>query len=496
MAGDPVGAENPKAAAAKATAANDFEAAVRSLVAPFLASSEPSSEHGTGPAPPLEVARLSGGASRRTWTIRTPATSPDLILQVARGGATPMEWQARVMSAARRVGVRVPEVISAGPDPGGLGGDHLLTVRVEGESIPRRILRDPAFAAARRTLTGELGEALARIHTVDPGAGPDGAPDRPDELTFYTDILAGLPTPYPALELVAVRLARTRPDPAPATLVHGDFRMGNLLVTPEGLAGVLDWELAHPGDPREDLGWLCVRAWRFGGEGRVAGVGSRSELLAAYHAAGGAAFTEGELDWWEALGTFRWGVICAVQGSRHLSGSERSHELAAVGRRVCENEWDLLETIAPAEPSEMAEIVDRARRAVELTTGPDRVPPAVDGAGALHSGPDARQLLHAVRHWLAEDLGPELEGRSRFHARVAANIVAQVERELVLGLSRSGVRAERLADLGVADGAELARVLRDGTLDPDDPAVLTAVRADVVDRLLVANPRYLIPRGG
>ncbi len=487
--------KDPDTAAAHPESAepSDFEAAVGALVAPFLGPTTGGGDASPGAGtPPVRVERLSSGASRRTWTVSIPGRSPGLILQVARDGATPMKWQARVMTAAARAGVRVPEVLSAGPDPGGLGGDHLLTVAVEGESIPRRILRDPDLAGARAGLTAELGEALARIHAADPGEGPDADSDRPDELAVYTSALSGLAASYPGLELAAVWLARTRPDPMAPTLVHGDFRMGNLLVTPEGLTAVLDWELAHRGDPREDLGWICVRAWRFGGGSPVAGVGSRAELLSAYRAAGGADLVESDLDWWEALGTFRWGVICAAQGARHLSGSERSHELAAVGRRVCENEWDLLEMMAPATPGELAGIEQRAREALGMTLGADRVPDPLEGLGALHSGPDANQLLHAVRHWLVEDLSADVQGRNRFHARVAANIVAQVERELALGPSQKRERARRLAGLGLTDGRELAGAISEGDLDPEDPAVIAAVRAEVVDRLLVANPRYLI----
>ena len=110
---------------------------------------------------------------------------------------------------------------------------------------------------------------------------------------------------------------------------------------------MLDWELTHAGNPAEDLGWLCVKAWRFGGGPPVAGLGSREELLAAYRAAGGADITLEELRWWEILGTLRWGVICLTQAWAHLSGAHRSVELAAIGRRVCEQEWDLLLLLDP-----------------------------------------------------------------------------------------------------------------------------------------------------
>jgi aminoglycoside phosphotransferase (APT) family kinase protein len=124
--------------------------------------------------------------------------------------------------------------------------------------------------------------------------------------------------------------------------VHGDFRLGNLLVDRSGLVAVLDWELAHLGDPLADLGWFTVRAWRFGGAGEVAGLGSIDELVDAYENAGGASVDRDALRWWQVMGTLRWGVICMLQASTHLSGASRSVELAAIGRRVCENEYDVL----------------------------------------------------------------------------------------------------------------------------------------------------------
>jgi aminoglycoside phosphotransferase (APT) family kinase protein len=128
-------------------------------------------------------------------------------------------------------------------------------------------------------------------------------------------------------------------------LVHGDFRLGNLIVGPDRIEAVLDWELVHLGDPLEDLGWLCARPWRFRGPGPVGGMGEYDDLLAAYERESGTAVDGEELRWWEVFATLRWGVICLLQAARHLSGSERSVELAAIGRRVAETELDLLDCL-------------------------------------------------------------------------------------------------------------------------------------------------------
>jgi aminoglycoside phosphotransferase (APT) family kinase protein len=155
-------------------------------------------------------------------------------------------------------------------------------------------------------------------------------------------VLAGKPDPHPVLEYVAAWLRRHRPDPVEARLVHGDFRLGNLLVDTSGIRAVLDWELAHLGDPVEDLAWLTIRAWRFGAAPEVAGCGEVDDLVGAYEAAGGATVDRDRLRWWQVMGCFRWGVICLHQVGRHLSGAERSVELAAIGRRVAEAEYDAM----------------------------------------------------------------------------------------------------------------------------------------------------------
>ena len=137
------------------------------------------------------------------------------------------------------------------------------------------------------------------------------------------------------------------PRPAEPRLVHGDFRLGNFIVDEDGLAAVIDWELAHLGDPAEDIGWLCIRSWRFGNDDRpVAGVGGLDEFISAYESAGGASVDRERIRYWEAFGNVKWAVICARQAHDHLNGVRRSHELASLGRRIAEPEWDLLELIS------------------------------------------------------------------------------------------------------------------------------------------------------
>ena len=281
--------------------------------------------------------RLSGGASRETW--RFEADGRPLILQRQRAGdERDMLVEAGVVRAAALGGAPVPELIDARRRDDGMA--FMVLEAIDGETIARKILRDDEFADARVRLVGDLGTALARIHAID--ADTIHGLHRTDQIEYYTGVLDQLGQPHPVLELVRNWLLDTRPESRGISLVHGDFRLGNLIVGPDGLRAVIDWELAHLGDPMEDLGWLCVKAWRFGGQPPVAGLGEYDELFAAYEAAGGGAVDPVVVHWWEVLGTWKWAIMCIVQASVHLTGAARSHELAAIGRRVCENEHDLL----------------------------------------------------------------------------------------------------------------------------------------------------------
>ena len=285
-----------------------------------------------------DVVRLSGGASRETF--RFVADGRALILQRQRSGdVRDMGIEASVVRAVWAAGAPVAQLVASSAEASELGSAYMIMTAVEGETIARKILRDDHFAHARELLPAQLGVALAQVHAV--------ATDKMTGLTMldqvnqYRDVLDQLGQPHPTFELVFKWLEANRPPARPPVLVHGDFRLGNVIVGEEGLRAVLDWELAHLGDPMEDLGWLCVKAWRFGSRLPVAGVGEYDHLFAAYEAAGGGAVDPDVVRWWEVLGTLKWGIMCIGQANTHIIGAARSHELAAIGRRVCENEYDL-----------------------------------------------------------------------------------------------------------------------------------------------------------
>jgi aminoglycoside phosphotransferase (APT) family kinase protein len=296
----------------------------------------------TGFADVRDVTRLSGGASRETWSF--VGGGRRYILQQQRTGSPrDMHVEVSVLEAAHRAGVPVPEVVTSsrgltGPNP--LGEPFMVVEAVEGETIARKILRDGLYGEARSLLATQMGHAMGRLHLMD-HTGLEGL-DTDDQIDLYKVRLDESGQSQPAFEIAFRWLEQNRPDPQPACLVHGDFRLGNLIVGPEGLRSVLDWELAHVGDPIEDLGWACVRAWRFGSDKPVAGVGGYQQLLDAYAETTGRAVSVETLRWWELLGTVKWGIMCISQAAYHLNHLSRSHELAAIGRRVCENEYDAL----------------------------------------------------------------------------------------------------------------------------------------------------------
>ncbi|MCV6985562.1 phosphotransferase family protein [Mycobacterium shinjukuense] len=293
---------------------------------------------------------LTGGASRSTWAFDavTDSGRRSLILRIGPPDAmhAGMEVEARVQAAAAAAGAPVPPILIADDSGVALGNPFLICDEVKGETIVRRIQRR-LDEAGRARLLRQCARALAAIHRADAG---DPGLAREDPIGQWRARLDAMGDTTATFEWTFRWLEANRPPPSPGLLVHGDYRMGNLVVDGCDLAAVLDWELVHVGEAYEDLAWFCVRAWRFGAPAShgAGGLGSIEQFLQAYADAGGTTVDREVFRWWLVLATLRWAVICRYQAERHLSGQVRSVELATIGRRVCENEWDLLELLDEA----------------------------------------------------------------------------------------------------------------------------------------------------
>jgi aminoglycoside phosphotransferase (APT) family kinase protein len=304
-----------------------------------------------------DARKLSGGASQETWSfdIVRPNGHVGAILRRAPNGygaaptrAAGLDAEARLMQLAHEAGLPSPKVMHVLTEQDELGSGFIMA-RIEGETIARKILRDEQFARARPVLARQLGKVAAGIHAL-----PRAELPKLREMSSTTEIAElgreyrSFGWPRPVFALALRWLGRNDPGPSQdVTLVHGDFRHGNLIIGSDGVRAVLDWELAHLGDPMEDLGWICVNSWRFGEIDKpVGGFGTREELFAGYEETG-RRVDVARVKFWEVMGTLRWGVMCCGMMQRFRKGPDHSMERAMIGRRASETEIDLLRLLAP-----------------------------------------------------------------------------------------------------------------------------------------------------
>ena len=309
-----------------------------------------------------DITRVSSGASLETWSFDvvatgggTPEETTDVrhpyVLRRRAGalglhsiGPVGLDVEASLLQAVSQFGVLAPPLIHVCDAVDGLGEAH-VTRRIAGESLGRKIVSDARFDSVRSTLARQCGEQLARIHATT------GTERLPLEDMDATAVLARYEHTYrefgahrPVLELAFQHLRKHAAPFGRPVLLHGDFRNGNLVVDPNrGIAAVLDWELAHRGDPAEDLGWLCVNSWRFGATSNpVGGFGAYEDLLSGYRAAGGEELELCRVRYWQAVGSLKWAVMCLIMYAGWATGKAASVERPIIGRRVSEAEIDLL----------------------------------------------------------------------------------------------------------------------------------------------------------
>jgi aminoglycoside phosphotransferase (APT) family kinase protein len=305
-----------------------------------------------------ELRRLSGGANQETWSFdaEIAGDSLPLILRRTPGGARnlaagasglSLEMEAELIDLAGRSGVPVPGIRGVLEPADELGSGFLMD-RIPGQTIARKILRDDEFADVRPRLARQCGSILAAIHGVVIGDLKLAVSPAREQLDQYRSLYDAYGHPHPVFEIAFRWLADRIPSEVVPRLVHGDFRNGNLVIGADGVRAILDWELAHIGDPMEDLGWICVNSWRFGEiDSPVGGFGHREEMFAGYQAAGGDKVDPERVKWWETFGSLKWGIMCMTMYQIFRGGMDRSVERAAIGRRSSETEIDLLNLIAP-----------------------------------------------------------------------------------------------------------------------------------------------------
>lgn len=415
-----------------------------------------------GPGELAGLVRLSGGANMESWAfewaggayVLRRAPSADYMAGRPYGHAD----EAALVIAAHSAGVKAPEVVGVLSDGDGMGTGYVMR-RVIAEVNPAKILANPP-----PSLLADLGRELARIHAIPAETIPAAIPlmDTAAALAELKARFADYGGDRPVIALAIKWCEDHLPPPADPVLVHGDYRMGNVMVDAGGLAVVLDWELAHRGDAHEDLAFGCMTVWRFGRIDQPAfGVGGIDDYFAAYEAAGGARVDRDRFHFWLVYRTLWWALGCLQMGQAWRSGADPTVERVVVGRRTAEQELDLLlllETEAPA--------AERTRS----------LPPAPPPAAAPTGEPTNREIVQAVRDWLAEVIKPAAEGHGKFQVAVAMNALGIVTRDL-----DAGVRAEDKA---------LADRLLSGAVTLAEPGLLARLRRAVLDKCAVDSPKY------
>ncbi len=433
--------------------------------------------------------RLTAGASQETYRvdIETRCGRRRYALRRAAGGAwgkrvdaqISLALEARLLTLASQHGVPEPTVRYVLRREDDLGEGFVMDW-LEGETLGMRIVKAAEFDAIRPQLARQCGEILARIHAIDVHAsGLDQELDRLPPETYVRRLWQRYQahgTPQPMIDFTARWLLEHLPPVGNLTLVHNDFRNGNLMITPtSGIVAVLDWEVAHIGDPMRDLGWLCTNSWRFGrSEAAVGGFGERAELYAAYAAVSGRQVNPQHVRYWEVFGSFWWAIGCLSMAEYYRHGPDRSVERPGIGRRSSECQVDCVNLLLPGPvvaPSDLT----------ALTTS---------------EMPRCDELLASVGEFLRGPVADETAGRTRYLARVAANSLDIVVRDLVSGAAARAAELARLDALfgttGTLEGQrwKLVHALRDGSLALNSHGLAAHLRQTVVDQVAIDQPSY------
>ena len=435
----------------------------------------------------ISCERLSGGASQETYriVIRTDAGERKLAMRRAPGAAAPkhgsspgLATEAMLIRAARSAGVPEPDILWVFK-PEDCLGDGFIMEWLDGETLGARIVRDPALDAIRPRLAEQCGEILARIHAIDLNAS--GLASRlslmsPEQYVRQTwQGYQALGTPQPMIDFSARWLLEHLPTTTEPRLVHNDFRNGNIMVSANGVIAVLDWEIAHIGDPMRDLGWICTNSWRFGrSELPVGGFGTYADLFGGYERVSGKPVDSAHVKFWEIFGSFWWACSSLTMAQHYRTGPDKTLERPAIGRRSSECQVDCVNLLIPGP--------------VELIA-PDPSISSIDM-------PRIDELVTSVRDYLRDEVMSATKGRMQFLARVASNSLDIVLRDLMVGSGHRRRQVERLRALLDEDGdleelrRSLVQRLRDNAIELDHPGLADYLREAVVNQVAIDQPTY------
>ncbi|MEP0393167.1 MAG: phosphotransferase [Erythrobacter sp.] len=410
---------------------------------------------------PTGLTRLTGGATMESWHFfsgecgfvlrRAPS------LEFMEGRPFGHDVEAAIIRAAGAASVTAPRVIAVLEPDDGIGSGFVMGA-LPGTPNPKEILE---FEGAGALLKGAARD-LARIHSIKPGDAPDVVP-----VMDYREAIAELKAQFeeaggdrPIIALGLKWMEDNCLDPCEPVLIHGDYRMGNLLAEPGKLAGVLDWELAHFGDPHEDLAFGCMAVWRFHRYDRPAlGLGSLEDYFAAYEAQSGRKVDRTRFRYWLIHRTVWWALGCLRMARVWRSGEDRMLERVVISRRTSENELDLLMLLEEDAPEE-----ERAKR-VELTEPSPQVGEATDGELAL-----------AVSEWLA-GVKDRFEGHDKFQWAVACNALGMISRH-------------NAAAIPGFENAPLAQRILSGDANLADQSLLEELRKAILATIMQDVPKY------
>jgi len=432
-----------------------------------------------------DLKRLTGGASAATWSfsygnralvLRQRANdSTDESEDLPNLEAVSLKTEAALMTLAAKHGVRTPH-IHGDTSPDSPLGEAVLMDNVQGEALPQKLFKDPKYERALKGLIEECAVSLARIHGMSYDSLQHDMETRTPQqaLTTLADQFKTFEQSSAVLASAFNWMEDNCPAPEEPVLLHGDFRMGNLLIDKNGLSAVLDWELSYIGDPLADISFFCAPPWRFGRYKKQAGgVGKMADLISIYEASSDRKVDTQRLLWWRMHASVNWCLICMFMAGMWRTGADRELERIVIGTRVSESEVDVL--LLFDEIYDFHDKLDLAYLRTKTDSGKGETKP--------------EELTQALSEWLTQDIIPNASGREGFKARVARNAIGMLQRQSQTGSLFSKAQDERLSKLDVSS-ADLPAKLLSGAMNIQSDALRGHLKLSTLEQLSIDQPKY------